>query len=134
MDLKEIISRLTVVHRNSPVGIEHENFYTPGSTHGVINELVERINAIQKNLDTLKEMFGSRIPEDLDWLEKDIKTLRLPERLELDLKISIGRLMDVKVKDVIQTSPEELFRNNMISKQDVKIIREALYRIGIKEW
>lgn len=45
---------LLVVHRDSPIGKEHEHFYLVSSVNRVIESLVDRINELEKLLTNKK--------------------------------------------------------------------------------
>lgn len=48
MMVEEVTQGLMVVHRDSPIGVEHEYFYTVSSVRRAIEALVNRINELEK--------------------------------------------------------------------------------------
>lgn len=44
---------LMVVHRDSPIGEEHEHFYSVSSVHRLIERLVNRINDLERYINQI---------------------------------------------------------------------------------
>lgn len=54
MTVEDAKNGLLVVHRNSPIGKEHEHFYLVSSVNQVIELLVNRINELEQELTNKK--------------------------------------------------------------------------------
>ena len=54
MTVEDAKNELLVVHRNSPIGKEHEHFYLVSSVNRVIELLVDRINELEQELTNKK--------------------------------------------------------------------------------
>lgn len=54
MKVEEARRGLLVVHRDSPIGKEHEHFYLVSSVNRVIELLVDRINELEQELTNKK--------------------------------------------------------------------------------
>jgi uncharacterized small protein (DUF1192 family) len=54
MKVEDAKNGLLVVHRNSPIGKEHEHFYSVSSVNKVIELLVNRINELEQELTNKK--------------------------------------------------------------------------------
>ena len=50
MKVEDVNKELLVVHRNSPIGKEHEHFYSVSSVNRLIEKLVSRINELERDL------------------------------------------------------------------------------------
>ena len=48
MTVEDAKKELMVVHRNSPIGREHEHFYSVSSVNSLIKKLVSRINELER--------------------------------------------------------------------------------------
>ena len=49
MTIEDAKKELMVVHRNSPIGREHEHFYSVSSVNSLIKKLVSRINELERD-------------------------------------------------------------------------------------
>ena len=63
MTIEDVNKELLVVHRNSPIGREHEHFYSVSSVNSLIKKLVSRINELER--DSTKKDYAVRLLESI---------------------------------------------------------------------
>ena len=63
MTVEDAKKELMVVHRNSPIGREHEHFYSVSSVNSLIKKLVSRINELER--DSTKKDYAVRLLESI---------------------------------------------------------------------
>lgn len=131
MSPEEIIKKLTVVHRDSQIGVEYNNFYTPSSTHRVINELVERINKMEI-------LLKGKIPNDLSFLDKDIDLLPIGTRMKWAIKMNAARELsktdNIKVIDILTIGRQTLSRSRNIGPLSIEQLDKYLEQNGITSY
>ena len=77
MTIEDVNKELLVVHRNSPIGREHEHFYSVSSVNMVIEKLVNQITELERevtekdNAVRLLESILSSICDATSSVEKD---------------------------------------------------------------
>ena len=59
MTVEDVNKELMVVHRNSPIGKEHEHFYSVSSVNRLIEKLVDIINEKDESKRLLKSILSS---------------------------------------------------------------------------
>lgn len=77
MTIEDAKKELLVVHRNSPIGMEYDHFYSVSSVDNFIEKLVNRINELERDLTKkddavrLLESILSSICDATSSVEKD---------------------------------------------------------------
>ena len=59
MKVEDVNKELLVVHRNSPIGKEHEHFYSVSSVNSLIEKLVDIINEKDETKRLLESILTS---------------------------------------------------------------------------
>lgn len=70
MTVEDVNKELLVVHRNSPIGKEHEHFYSVSSVNSLIEKLVDIINEKDETKRLLESILSS-ICDATSSVEKD---------------------------------------------------------------